>query len=186
MLQIPQDSLHTGRAGELRTEKDCKHWMELISAETTIERRNKLGAQYGLHPVVCALWGFNFADNQDEHYASIVSPYCAFSYEGMHNDDLGVFLYMIDAIGAIIDTYHHDDEAWTKAKTSALLKKLNERMRLCPRAVDFNLPWCGGSYFPDHTRVQAREHKLVLQIVAFLTNGLDDPSSEDLTELFAL
>lgn len=46
-------------------------------------------------------------------------------------------------------------------------------------AEDFQLPRCGGKYFPDHSQVQAKEHRNVMQILPHVLNGLD----EELTEL---
>ena len=54
------------------------------------------------------------------------------------------------------------------------MRKLNERMANLPRAEDFNLPLCGGQYVGGHTMVQAREHRMVMQILPHLLHGIDD------------
>lgn len=51
-----------------------------------------------------------------------------------------------------------------------------------PRATDFALPFCNGNYIPGHSRVQAKEHRNIMQILPFLLQDIDD----DLTELAAL
>ena len=65
---------------------------------------------------------------------------------------------------------------------TSFLNLINSRMAMLPRATDFALPFCNGDYIPGHSRVQAKEHRNVMQILAFLLNGIDD----DLTELAAL
>ena len=62
------------------------------------------------------------------------------------------------------------------------LRLLNTRMAAMPRASDFSLPLSGGKYFPEHSRVQALEHRMVMQVYPFLANGIDD----DLCELVTL
>jgi hypothetical protein len=47
-------------------------------------------------------------------------------------------------------------------------------MRLLPRATDFDLPHCDGKYIPEHPRVQAKEHRNVMQILPFLLYGIND------------
>ena len=42
---------------------------------------------------------------------------------------------------------------------------------------DFQLPiYCGGGkkYFPDHTQIQAKEHRNVMQVLPHIFNGIDD------------
>ena len=62
------------------------------------------------------------------------------------------------------------------------LDLINARMELLPRATDFALPFCNGNYIPGHSRVQAKEHRNIMQVLPFLLQGIDD----DLTELAAL
>lgn len=62
-----------------------------------------------------------------------------------------------------------------------LLREINARMQLMPRATDFQLPYCDGCYVPDHSRVQAKEHRNVMQVLPFMYDGID----ADLTELTA-
>lgn len=54
------------------------------------------------------------------------------------------------------------------------LQELNERMVLMPRAEDFQIPYSNGRYFPDHSRVQAKEHRNVMQILPHILHGLDE------------
>ena len=59
------------------------------------------------------------------------------------------------------------------------LAELNHRMRLIPRAEgDFSMPFCGGKYFCDHSNVQAKEHRNVLQVLPHLFHGIDEELGE--------
>ena len=44
-------------------------------------------------------------------------------------------------------------------------------------AEDFQLPIYasgGKKYFPDHTQIQAKEHRNVMQVLPHILNGIDD------------
>lgn len=62
-----------------------------------------------------------------------------------------------------------------------MIREVNRRMLLFPRHEDFQIPYCGGKYWPDHSKVQAKEHRNVMQIAPFLFVGIDN----DLCELCA-
>jgi hypothetical protein len=64
---------------------------------------------------------------------------------------------------------------------AAKLKNINKRIATdqMPRAPDFNLPRSGGNYVPDHSQVQAKEHRNVMQILPHILADVDD----ELTEL---
>lgn len=47
-------------------------------------------------------------------------------------------------------------------------------MTLQPRDHDYALPLCDGRYWPDHSRVQAKEHRNVMQAAPFLFHGISD------------
>eukprot|EP00798_Chlamydomonas_sp_ICE-L_P015133 gene15134-biopygen24195 len=70
------------------------------------------------------------------------------------------------------------------ANASVLLSKLNSRLAsgVLTRASDFQLPYAGGVYVPDHSRVQAKEHRNVMQILPHILNDIDD----DMTRLACL
>lgn len=189
---MPQGQLSTGVEGQLRTEVDSKEKVKQMQGMANITQREQISKQCCFHPVDCAFWDFNFATltgNPDINVPEallqlLLSPYSAFTYEGMHNDDLGVFLSMVDVLKKLIHARGvASDPSWTDAKTNAKLRTLNIRMRMCPPAVDFNLPYCGGKYFPDKSKVQAREHKHVMQIIVFLAYGVLD---DEVVEVFIL
>jgi len=69
------------------------------------------------------------------------------------------------------------------AAAATKVAEINARMRLVPRCEDGNLPFCNDKYIPDHSRVQAKEHRNVMQILPFILNGSAD---DDLTKLAAL
>lgn len=46
-------------------------------------------------------------------------------------------------------------------------------------ADDFQLPYCGGTYFPNHTSVQAKEHRNVMQILPHIAHGLESKNADE-------
>jgi hypothetical protein len=63
-------------------------------------------------------------------------------------------------------------------RAKAIVKRLNRRLRLLPRASDFSLPIkslsdsSDGDYFCKASRVQAKEHRNVHQMMAHIAAGL--------------
>ncbi|KAF5829602.1 hypothetical protein DUNSADRAFT_15856 [Dunaliella salina] len=58
---------------------------------------------------------------------------------------------------------------------------------MMPRADDFQIPYCNGKYFPDHSRVQAKEHRNMMQIMPHTLNGINQDCCElmcSFTELY--
>lgn len=45
---------------------------------------------------------------------------------------------------------------------------------MMPRADDFQIPYASGKYFPDHSRIQAKEHRNVMQILPHILHGIDE------------
>jgi hypothetical protein len=67
-----------------------------------------------------------------------------------------VFLYIVDAIPEYLKskyTYH-----------AALYAEMEARMDCMPRSDDFNLPCRDGGYIRDRSRIQAMEHRTVMQV----------------------
>ncbi len=62
--------------------------------------------------------------------------------------------------------------------TPALLVELNSRMKLLERSEDFYLPWCDGKYVGGHSRVQAKEHRMVMQVLAHMLWGIHEGAAE--------
>lgn len=60
--------------------------------------------------------------------------------------------------------------------SKAMLSKINARIQTSelPRAQDFSLPYSAGKYIPDHSRVQAKEHRNVMQILPHILADIDD------------
>lgn len=73
-----------------RTEKHCKKLLEEAKNFTTQKDRNKFCQDNSFHPVESGLWGFCEGDTQTG------SSSWAFASDSMHNEDLGVFLYIIN------------------------------------------------------------------------------------------
>jgi hypothetical protein len=93
----------------------------------------------------------------------------------MHVDDLGIWVYMTKKY---LVSYLEAKLGSPKDAKKAL-QRLSVRMAQMPRASDFSLPKCKGKYFPDHSAVQACEHRRVMQILPFLANGLFDKDDTD-------
>jgi hypothetical protein len=62
--------------------------------------------------------------------------------------------------------------------TAANLAEVNRRMKMLDRADDFALPWCDGCYVGGHSRVQAKEHRMMMQIFAHFLWGIHDEAAE--------
>lgn len=72
-----------------------------------------------------------------------------------------VVLYMIDLIPEVLKHLHPE---WNDAQINEVDRKLNDRLRQMPRAEDFQLPGRGSGYFFEHSRIQAKEHKNIMQV----------------------
>jgi hypothetical protein len=123
-----------------------------------------LSKEWSMTHVPSPLWGFEGQDGDGEGCITSVS-----GYETMHNEDLGVFLYIVENI----DVYfrHHMPNP---VQANRLLRTLNARMRQMTRSDDFALPYCGSKgYFPDHSQVQAKEHRNVMQILPHILRHLE-------------
>jgi hypothetical protein len=62
----------------------------------TKKAKSEMEKQYSFHPVASGLWGFADGDTEEG------SSSWAFASDGMHNDDLGVFLYIIKHMKVIL------------------------------------------------------------------------------------
>lgn len=100
MRASPMRVGHTTAEGEqgiarydLRTEEHCKNmykkYEDMIANGASKKECNAFLTDNSFHPVPSGLWGFCEGD-QDEGSAS-----WAFAGDSMHNEDLGVFLYII-------------------------------------------------------------------------------------------
>ena len=95
----------------------------------------------------------------------------------MHNEDSGVWIYLIDAIEPYLLAKHPSSLVKDK------LRYIHQYMAAMPRAIDYNLPLCDGEYVPKHSRVQAKEHRNAMQAMPFILHGINEP---ELCELFAV
>jgi hypothetical protein len=136
-----------------RYEKDQQRILEGIRGNP------KAQGQHSTAAVASPLWGFMYGQ---EKFGS--STQC-FPVEVMHVKDLGVFPDIIALIKPFLSLSLSDRQC------AAALRDINARMREMPRAHDFGLPFCDGKYVPDHSRVQAKEHRNVMQILAFMLQG---------------
>lgn len=53
------------------------------------------------------------------------------------------------------------------------IQDLNNRTLSMPRCDGAHIPWCNGQYFSEHSRVQATEHRTMVQFAPHTTNGMD-------------
>jgi hypothetical protein len=74
----------------LRTEKEQKERLRK-ALEKSVGLREADCSKYSFQPVPSGLWGFAEGENEDLGGSSQ-----CFAFEAMHNEDLGVFLYIID------------------------------------------------------------------------------------------
>jgi len=63
-----------------------------MKAGPTKLAQDKIGSDYSTHAVASGIWGF--ADCEDDYGSSNL---CV-SYDAMHNEDLGIFLYLIKGV----------------------------------------------------------------------------------------
>eukprot|EP00798_Chlamydomonas_sp_ICE-L_P031480 gene31480-6667_t len=113
------------------------------------------------------LWGFKDGDTDKG------SSSWAFASDGMHNDDLGVFLYIVKHMKAYLkDKYGRGAEGKVQI--------LNSRLQCTdlPRAPDFSLPYNDGKYIQaaDDTglgRIHAKEHRNVMQVLPHILHDID-------------
>ena len=77
------------RCYEKRTESYCKKLLKDANQLPTQTARNKFCQENSFHPIESGLWGFCDGDT------ATGSSSWAFASDSMHNEDLGVFLYII-------------------------------------------------------------------------------------------
>ena len=75
-------------------------------------------------PVPCPLWGF--ADQEDADPGSIMF---VLAHESMHNEDLGLFLYIIDNMKK-----YFEEKGMSAMRINRLFDEMNRRMEQMPRA----------------------------------------------------
>ena len=131
--------------------------------------KSVINRAYSTHRVESGLWGWAFADG---HCSSTL----VYGYDTLHIEDLGIFVNFVFYICKYLI------KKYGKAKGEALIKELNRRLGVVGdhfRADDFWVPRCGGEYFPKHSKVQAKEHRNVMQALPHILHGID----EDLAEI---
>jgi len=80
----------------LRTESHCKDLLDQHRLLRTKTARTDLETENSFHPVPSGLWGFKDGDTD------LGSSSWVFASDGMHNDDLGVFVYIIKHMKVIL------------------------------------------------------------------------------------
>lgn len=100
-------------------EQEQKQHYEYAITKAKMSERVKECSKHSILPVPCGLWGF-----ADQSLAGSTNIYSTLGFEGMHNDDLGVFLYIIDHL----KKYFIKVLGKTPQGANELLSELNERM----------------------------------------------------------
>ncbi len=120
VCMVPKAQLGEIGSWPSRTEQEQEaHYKELRQIRRNAER-SKQSALYSQQPVPCALWGFS-----DQRFQGIGSSTRVLGYEAMHNEDLGVFLYIL----MIMEPYLR----WIRANPARFFTILNNRHALVPR-----------------------------------------------------
>ena len=193
----------------LRTEHQGKTLLERYRQLTTAASKAALCNEHSFHPVECGLWGFaegdtvvgscnwafafeamhvedlgvfiNIIDSIKVCYVATLCDHEALSPSVPSESAPSPRVWNpinshLPFAQPYLDTHYQSSEC--KDRVIAI----NTRMQLFPRSEDFALPLCNGVYIPDHSRVQAKEHRNVMQVLPHMLHGVDD----DLTELACL
>ncbi|GAQ89262.1 hypothetical protein KFL_005040060 [Klebsormidium nitens] len=129
-------------------------------------KRDQWSMGLSLHPVECALWGFNGGDTDWGN------PYRAVHVDMMHQTDLGLFPTICDALLNVAAGSHRT--AIARAIEKALMD-IKENYRF----ADLRVPGSDkGGYFTSSGRSKfaAFEHRAVMQVVIPALVGLVDNS----------
>ena len=128
---VTKDDLHNIFKGGVETrtvDQQKAHYNDLMS-EPNNAKRMKLATSLSTQPVPCALFGF--ADQEDDDACSVMQ---ILAHESLHNDDIGVFLYLLDYLDAYFDRMD-----WTASRKNKAYQKMNQRLESMPRAGNFGL-----------------------------------------------
>ena len=112
---------------DARTVEQQKQFYDELMSEKNKAARLKLSTSLSTQPVPCPLFGFDDQEEDDE--CSVLQ---VLSHESLHNDDLGVFLYLIN----YLDKYFAESESGggTIRARNLVYKKMNQRLESMPRA----------------------------------------------------
>ena len=104
-----------------RTEAEAKQNYERLRQRMNATARAKLSVELSTQPVACAAWGFK--DQDQAGWGSIMR---IMGYESMHQEELGVFLYIIIVLPSFLTS--------CGLFASGVLRKMNERMAMVPHS----------------------------------------------------
>ena len=112
-----------GSEWQARSEKDQRQIYDALCDPTLKRSRaDEIQKQYSTHKIACGLWGFN------DQATGVANSLNSFGFESMHNEDLGVFVYIID----------HSDSYFKQVlkkgrEAQDALANLNQRLLQLPR-----------------------------------------------------
>lgn len=156
---------------EMRTDTVQGGFIDMIKtaqAAGDTAREEELSKMYSTYGVTPALRGqHNWGTDAGESFQ-------LYAYEAMHNEDLGVFLYLVDNMQPAIAAALGGSEA-AKRRATQLTKTMSQNFGQLPRAEDFAPPWCRGDYINGHSKVQAKEHRDAMQGMPHVSTVLLQP-----------
>jgi hypothetical protein len=116
--------VHIDKQYAPRTERKQTELYNKISTTRKTNRTegDKVAAEYSTHPVPSPVWGFKDQD------VGVGNSMMCFGFEAMHNEDLGVFLYIVDHVDTYFRTVMRPRDA------SRCVQVLNSRLSSLPRA----------------------------------------------------
>ncbi len=118
------------RDAQRRTEQMMIANHKAVTAKLPKARRVELSTQLSTQPIKCALWGFK--GQAGSGWGAITR---VMGYEAMHNEDLGVFLYIV----MVLEPYLQEVKGGSPA---GLLRLMNENMGVMPPCGVYCLPQC--------------------------------------------
>ena len=118
----------------IRTVQQQMETCEEILNAPSKKARMDLIKKHSTWPVPCPLWGF--ADQDSDGPGCVMH---ALGFESLHNDDLGVFLYLIEYMKPYLEA-----KGYTKPRIGKIFADMNKRLESMPRSgmVILYMCWC--------------------------------------------
>ena len=140
-----------GAQRDLRTEE---HQARLCRSAAQVAR--SVAQTLPVHPVPSGLWGFEWGPTDWGSSTRVCH------IDGMHSDDIGVFLYIVQSIPLVLT------RRLSSARATELCRLFDKQLRELPPAPDSRLPSNTRKlYFSDPRPAegyQATEHRAVMQV----------------------
>ncbi|KAG0595978.1 hypothetical protein M758_UG213700 [Ceratodon purpureus] len=149
------------REFQVRTESKMKEVYEAMKSFPQ-NLADEMAKAWSLHPIQCALWGFNGGDT------TMGNPYLAIHVDILHQSDLGVFKMIVGIIRDMASISPRE------RKLQELDRRLLYIKQNC-RFPAFRIPGNEqGGYFVSQANFAGFEHRAVLQVIVLCLVGLFD------------